>query len=171
MIDISYHYCMHNETLYILAEDKHAAQARMAELEKEIQDLGPEFYDVFNQSSETWHDNAPFDALRDRQSVLAAELQNLRNTLRRAAVSVPKPKKNIVGIGARVTVYNTALAKDFHYFIVGDWTYRVGEEIDGAVVVSAKAPLAQALLGHKVGYTAQFKHPLVITAIQYSNHQ
>lgn len=54
--------------LIILDEDKKAARQRIAELEAEILSLGPEFYEVFNQSSETWHDNAPFDALRDRQS-------------------------------------------------------------------------------------------------------
>jgi len=50
--------------LIILDEDKKWAEARIAALDEEIQALGPEFYDVFNQSSETWHDNAPFDALR-----------------------------------------------------------------------------------------------------------
>lgn len=159
---------MHTKPLYILAEDKAAALARIAELEKEILDLGPEFYDVFNQSSETWHDNAPFDALRDRQSGLSAELQNLKAIMRQAAVSIPKPKKSIIGIGAKVTVNNTGLSKDLQYFIVGDWTYRAGEKIDGAIVVSAKAPIAQALLGRKVGETAHFKHALVVSDIDYS---
>lgn len=59
--------------LIILDEDKEWMRRRIAELEKQIRDLGTEFYDALNQSSETWHDNAPFDALRDRQSVLAAE--------------------------------------------------------------------------------------------------
>jgi hypothetical protein len=45
--------------LIILDEDKAYARARIAELEQQIQALGPEFYEVFNQSSETWHDNAP----------------------------------------------------------------------------------------------------------------
>ena len=58
--------------LVLLDEDREYARRRIAELQKEIQELGPEFYEVFNQSSETWHDNAPFDALRDRQSLLDA---------------------------------------------------------------------------------------------------
>jgi hypothetical protein len=54
--------------LYILEADKQWLNTRIEELEATIQALGPDFYDVFNQSSETWHDNAPFDALRDKQS-------------------------------------------------------------------------------------------------------
>lgn len=132
--------------LVILDDDRQYARRRVEELEKAIQDLGPEFYEVFNQSSETWHDNAPFDALRDRQSVLAAELQNLRTVLRNSAISVPKPKKNVVGIGSIVTLENGK-----RYFIAGDWTPYAGQERDGALVVSAGAPLARAMLGKKVG--------------------
>lgn len=159
---------MRNELLYILSQDKQAARIRIAELEQEIQDLGPEFYDVFNQSSETWHDNAPFDALRDRQAQLFAELQNLKSIMRQAAVSIPKPNKTVVGIGARVTVYNEALKKNVHFLVAGDWTYRVGEKIDEAMVISTKAPIAQALLGKKMGDVVRFKHSMEITDISYA---
>ena len=130
------------DELFILEADKNYARKRIEELENAIQELGPEFYEVFNQSSETWHDNAPFDALRDRQSVLAAELQNLRTVLRSSAISVPQSKKNVIGIGSKVALENGKL-----YFIAGDWTPHAGQEKDGALVVSAKTPLARAMLG------------------------
>ena len=158
---------MNNSNLYILVDDKKAALDRIAELEKAIQDLGPEFYDVFNQSSETWHDNAPFDALRDRQSVLAAELQSLKSVINRAEISLPRINKNKVGIGASVTVYIEALSKEQRFFVAGDWTYRTGEEKSGALIVSAKSPIAQTLMGRKVGETAHFKNDMVIQAITY----
>lgn len=132
--------------LVILDEDKAYIRRRIAELEKEIQDLGPEFYEVFNQSSETWHDNAPFDALRDRQSVLDAELQTLRRTLRNSAVRVPKPPKGRVGIGS--IVY---LSDDRTFFIAGDYTPYAGQTRNGVVVISCQTSLAQKLLGRKVG--------------------
>lgn len=159
---------MQRDILYVLADDKEAALARIVELEKEIQDLGPEFHDVFNQSSETWHDNAPFDALRDRQSVLSAELQKLKGVLRQATTSIPKPQKNLVGIGAQVTVNDHTLGKNLDYFIAGDWTYRTGEKLEGATVVSAKAPIALALIGKKVGESAHFKHKMTVVDIHYS---
>jgi transcription elongation GreA/GreB family factor len=136
--------------IVILDDDKAFARARIAELEKEILSLGPEFYEVFNQSSETWHDNAPFDALRDRQSLLDAELQQLRYTLRRSALSAPKPKRNTVGYGSVVQLENGN-----NYFIAGDWTPHAGQTKNEAAVVSSNAPVAQQLFGKKVGGEVQ----------------
>jgi transcription elongation GreA/GreB family factor len=136
--------------LVILDDDKVYARKRIEELEKAIQDLGPEFYEVFNQSSETWHDNAPFDALRDRQSVLAAELQQLKNTLRKSAPGVPRLKKGVVGIGSTVTLQNGNV-----YFVAGDWTPHAGQTFDGKIVVSCNTPIATSLLGKRQGDTVQ----------------
>ena len=132
--------------LVILEEDKQWARARIAELDDEIQGLGPEFYDVFNQSSETWHDNAPFDALRDRQSVLDAERQQLRTILRESVPGLPKQKKTEVGVGTLVMLDNKK-----SYFIAGDWTPFAGQMKDEALVVSRNTPLAVGLLGKKKG--------------------
>lgn len=143
------------QDLIILEEDKQWARQRIAELEKQIQDLGPEFYDVFNQSSETWHDNAPFDALRDRQSVLDAERQQLHTLLRKSAVGVPKLRKDIVGIGSIVGVRDTK-GKNHTYKIAGNWTYQAGKLINGARVVSVETPLAQALINKRVGAQTDF---------------
>lgn len=149
------------EELVILEDDKVFARARIAELQKTILDLGPEFYEVFNQSSETWHDNAPFDALRDRQSVLDAELQQLRRILRNCSLGVPKAKKHRVGIGSTVEIESGK-----RYFIAGDWTPHAGEQKDGAFVVSRKAPLGAQLLNKKVGDRVTFgKTDAAITAI------
>jgi len=136
--------------LIILDEDKAWAKARIAELEKTIQDLGPEFYDVFNQSSETWHDNAPFDALRDRQSVLDAELQQLKAILRNSLPGVPRPQDGYIGIGSEVVVEDEAGARK-HYFIAGDWTPLAGQMRGMATVVSRNAPLATKLLDKWIG--------------------
>lgn len=138
------------QDMIILDEDKTWARERVAELERQIQALGPEFYDVFNQSSETWHDNAPFDALRDRQSVLDAELQRLRSVLRNSLPSVPKQKKGAVGIGSSIELTQ----KDGNgkkYYIAGDWTPHAGQEMGGIIKISAQSPLAQQLLGKKPG--------------------
>ena len=136
-----------NDDLILLEDDRQYAKRRIAELEKQIQDLGPEFYEVFNQSSETWHDNAPFDALRDRQSVLDAELQSLKRMLRSSLPSVPRQKKGIVGIGS--TVF---LSDERTYLIAGDWTPYAGAKTkDGAFIVSKNTPAAAALLGKKEG--------------------
>jgi len=141
--------------LIILDEDKDWAKMRIAQLEKEIQALGPAFYDVFNQSSETWHDNAPFDALRDHQSMLDAELQGLRAVLRNSLPSVPKQKTNVAGVGSRVTLRD-AKGVFKRYTIAGDWTHRAGQTEGDITVISREAPLARELMGKKIGATSRF---------------
>lgn len=144
-----------SQQLIILDEDKKWALARIAALDKEIQDLGPEFYDVFNQSSETWHDNAPFDALRDRQAVLDAERQELKRILRLALPAVPPQKPGRIGVGSTVRVVDQK-GKSVRYFIAGDWTARVGQLHKGAIIMSMRAPLAHTLINKKSGDTVQF---------------
>src|SRR5437667_6542753 len=87
---------------YILEEDKALARQRIADIEREILEMGPAFHDALNQTSETWHDNAPFDALREHQAVLAAELQNLKEMLGRSAPSLPPAGNKKVSIGSRI---------------------------------------------------------------------
>ena len=53
---------MTDNKLRILDEDRELAEVRMAELERLIQELGPEFHVALTQSSESWHDSALFDA-------------------------------------------------------------------------------------------------------------
>ena len=153
--------------LYVLDEDKKWALQRIQQLDQEIVSLGPEFNEVLNQSSETWHDNAPFDALRDKQAALASELQQIKYVLNNTAPSIPSQVKSRIGIGARVTVYNKDLNKAELFFIAGDWTARSGEIIDGAKVISAKAPLARALIGKTTGEEVAFKHSMLIRSIDY----
>ncbi len=132
--------------LIILDDDKVYAKKRIAELDAQIQALGPEFYDVFNQSSETWHDNAPFDALRDRQSILDAERQYLRRILRESVPGIPHTKKGIIGVGSVVGLSNGA-----HYFIAGDWTPYAGQKRNDIMTISRQTPLAVILIGKNVG--------------------
>ncbi len=136
--------------LYILEADKQWLNTRIEELEATIQALGPDFYDVFNQSSETWHDNAPFDALRDKQSVLFAEYSKLKAIRRDAHLSLPKSKKGRLSYGSHAIIN----AKE--YFIAGDWTPHAGTLQNGSIVVSAQSPLGSSALGCKVGDTTPY---------------
>ncbi len=131
---------------YLLAEDRVAAEARILELERLIQELGDDFKDAFTQSSETWHDNSPFEAVRDKQSMYAAELHQLRTLIRSSTLIPPKKKRGTIGIGDTVQLAN---AKS--YRIAGDWTQYAGKQSGGAWWVSCKTPIAHALLGKRQG--------------------
>jgi len=133
---------------YLLQDDRLAAEARIAELEQLIQDLGEDFRDAFTQSSETWHDNSPFEAVRDKQSMYAAELHQLRTLIRSSTLVAPKKRRGTAGVGSLVTLKNGN-----RYFIAGDWTQYAGRHHDGTYWVSRHAPVAVALIGKKVGDT------------------
>jgi hypothetical protein len=135
---------------FILENDKQWLTARINELEQTIQDLGPDFYEVFNQSSETWHDNAPFDALRDKQSVLFAEYSKLKILRRHTALGVPRTKKGFVNYGS------TVIIKGKKFYIAGDWTPHAGTVQDNVTIVSAQSPLAQGALGKQIGDITPF---------------
>lgn len=152
---------------YILEEDKALARERIAEIEREILDLGPAFHDALNQTSETWHDNAPFDALREKQAVLAAELQTLKETLGKSAPALPKSQQGHVSIGSRVKLSHAAKKSQHHYFLAGHWTFRLGEFLDNHMVISCQSPLGASLLGKKVGevVTLPNKQELTISDI------
>lgn len=151
---------------YVLDEDKQWAREQIAKIEKAIQDMGPEFNVALNESNETWHDNAPFDALRDEQALLVADMQNLKEILFKAAIGIPKPRAGKIGIGHRVSVEQNG--KTHHYFLAGHWSRRIGHVHDGAMVVSCVSPIGSVLLGAKLGQTVTIptnNKQVTITAI------
>lgn len=153
---------------HILEEDKALARQRIEEIEREILELGPAFHDALNQTSETWHDNAPFDALREKQAVLVAELQTLKETLSKATPTAPTKETNHVSIGSRVKLHHDAKKSHHHYFLAGHWTFRLGEFIDDHMVISCQSPLGASLLGKKIGesVTLPNKQQLTIADIK-----
>lgn len=154
------------QELLVLEADKIAVRKRIAELDDEIMALGPEFYEAFNQTSETWHDNAPFEVVRDHQTLLAAERYRLKQVLNNCLPSIPPQKKGIIGIGTKVKVRNLKTNKLTIYFIAGDWTLNAGQKVDDMLVVSRKSPIALTLVGKKSGEEIFFNGPLIIENLE-----
>ncbi len=153
---------------YILEEDKNLARQRISDIEREILKMGPAFHEALNQTSESWHDNAPFDALREKQAVLAAELQSLKKTLSKSApMLLPAPNKEKITVGSRIKLENKAQKSHHHYFLAGHWTYRLGEFIGNHMIISCQSPLGSSLLGKKIGeaVTLPNKQKLTVTEI------
>ena len=137
---------------YLLPNDRRGAEERIRELEALIQGLGEDFRDAFSQSSETWHDNSPFEAVRDKQAMYAAELHYLRTLIRTSTLEPPKKKRGTAGIGNTVILDNGA-----RYMVAGDWTPSAGRcSKNGVWCVSRNAPAALAILGKRIGDTVRF---------------
>ena len=132
--------------VYLLPIDRHYAEQRVGRLEQLIQELGPDFNDAFSQSSETWHDNSPFEAVRDKQAMYAAELHQLRTLIRTSTLTPPKKKRGVIGVADTVELDNGK-----RYLIAGDWTHKAGQHADGVYWVSRHTPVAIAVVGKKIG--------------------
>lgn len=147
---------MNQKELMILHSDRQYIVDRIEELDREIRALGPEFQDVFNQSSETWHDNAPFDALRDRQALLDAERHGLKKILWNSVVIQPSTEHDTIGIACVVELEAEGQAPT-RLFIAGDWNPFVGHEKHGARIISKTAPLVENFIGKAPSYEFDFR--------------
>jgi len=146
------------EPILILEADQLLAHQKIAEIEQALRDMGPEIAEALDQSSETWHDNAPFEVLRDRRSAYLNDITNIKAILGNATKQVPRTKRGVAGVGSTVEVRNARTGKTHCYYIAGDWTLRTGELHEGAVVISRQSPLGRALLGKRAGDAAAFNN-------------
>lgn len=100
-------------------------------------------------------ENAEYHAAKERQSFIEGRIHELQDKLARANVIDPsKINHDKVAFGARVTVMDLETDKEQVFFIVGT------EEADATNgKISLSSPVGRALLGKKVGDTAEIKAP------------
>ena len=134
---------------YILYEDFEILKGRINDLEQQIFALGSEFSEAVNQSSETWHDNAPFDTAVEKQSLLKYELDSLKS-IASMAKAYTKQKTAKIQYGSLVGLEGP---KQMKLAIGGEWVGRV--ELDGHSLVACMSPIAMALIGKKLGDRVQ----------------
>ena len=128
----------------ILEEDLVLLNARIESTLERLFALGEDFNEAVNQSSETWHDNAPFDVARDKQTLLNVELGHLR-AVRRESQKVTYRPSNRVTVGSKVELSGPRTLK---LLLGGSWVGREAE--DGYQVISCESPVGKLLLGRKV---------------------
>jgi transcription elongation GreA/GreB family factor len=144
---------MHKDAnvIKILKIDLDWVDQRVLELDKLIMDLSEEFREAFTQSSETWHDNAMFDNVREKQNVLSAEQQNLWGIRRKAYVVKPATgRKKTAQIGNIVTLRDE-YGKEMRLVIGGDYISPEIVELHGVKRVSAASPIGLQVIDRKVG--------------------
>lgn len=143
----------------ILAEDLRLLDMRVKQLRQELFDMGEEFGIAVSQSSETWHDNAPFDFARDKQSLLHQELLKLLVIRKESLRYKPSRKPTKVGIGSKVILHSTRHIK---IMIGGNWVAR--GYVDGYKLITCEAPVAMQLIGKSIGETVEM--PTTTAVIQ-----
>jgi len=99
---------MDNKASQFLAEDFEVLLQRIAELELAVMQSGQAIGETTEQSSETWHDNAPYDIARQNFENLANELE-LLTIMRNQAVIIDQPTTTEeIQIGHTVIIEDTS---------------------------------------------------------------
>jgi len=92
-------------------------------------------------------ENAEYDAAKDEQSVVEAEISEMEDLLLTAIVLNKKDiDTSCVNVGTIVKLYDEDFDEDVEYTIVG-----TQESDPKNFVISNESPLGSSLLGHKVG--------------------
>lgn len=105
-------------------------------------------------------ENAEYDAAKNEQAEVAAEIEKLELMLKNVeVVSADAISTKSVTIGAKVSVYDCELDDTFQVQIVGSTEVNIfnkDKEIDTSnMKISNESPLGKALIGHEVGETVE----------------
>ena len=100
-------------------------------------------------------ENAEYDAAKEEQALLEAEIMEMENKLRNAVI-INKDKINTdkVSIGCTVKIYDAEFDEEVEYQIIGSTE---SNPLKG--LISNKSPVGRALIGKKVGDTVVVETP------------
>ncbi len=121
-------------------------QERMQTLEEQLSEVQKKMGEAASQSSETWHDNAPFEVLRADVAIFDRRLKDeLAAVVGCQIREYPQQVTGgIVGYGVNVVIIRDG--KEFSYKLVG-----YGDEDSDLNRIRYDSPLAQALIGRSIG--------------------
>ncbi len=99
-------------------------------------------------------ENAEYEDAKNEQAFVEGEIMRLERILSNVEIIESDGRKDIVGLGDRVTVQEIGAPKPEVYYMVGA---AEANPLEGRI--SYKSPLGQALMGKKVGDRVTVKAP------------
>ena len=101
-------------------------------------------------------ENAEYSAAKEKQSFIEGRIQELEVVISRAQIIDPaKQSGDIVRFGATIVVVDEDTEKESKYQIVGDYEADIEKN-----KISLSSPLAKALIGKKIGDSAEYTAPM-----------
>ena len=98
-------------------------------------------------------ENAEYDAAKDEQGMIEAEIIEIENKLRNCEIiNKDKLSNKVIGVGSIVKLYDETFDEELQYQIVGST-----ESNPFKGLISNESPVGQALLGKKKGDTVTIK--------------
>ena len=137
----------------MLPFERDDADRTFSELISQQDSLGSQLGDAMNQSSETWHDNAPAEAIRDESQVTASPANSVIRKLQHGRIFDYETDETEVSLGSIVDIQYGHGGKIVTAMLTGI-TYDVEElfpddyEVEGVTITS---PVGQAILGLSPG--------------------
>ncbi len=160
---------------YFLPQDYKALKEKAEILEKESKKLGKQINITTTESSEGWHDNAPFDAVMNELGMLKEQLKEIGELIRKAKIIQPSKNKDKVSIGSLVKVVGQDNKEKWYqigsYRIIAKKEQKGKNSEKNPLIISYAGPVGQKLLNRKCGDKITVKLPnqtsiLVIKKIQ-----
>jgi len=100
-------------------------------------------------------ENAEYHAAKEQQGMTEARVKELENSLSRAQViDISKMEGDTIKFGVTVTIVDEDTDEEIRYQLVGDF-----ESDAGNGKISISSPVARALMGKKVGDSAEVATP------------
>lgn len=153
--------------LPVLPFEIDVAKSAMERLVKEQNSLGKSLGEAMNQSSETWHDNAPAEAVSQASITLSALAKPVQHILGRGVIfDYEQGVSEEVTLGSVVSVRFDNSSDCIKYLVTGA-TREIPEDSSvyekmsrlNASVITLSSPIGRAIFGAKVGQTVAFDVP------------
>lgn len=135
---------------YFLKEDLDELNRRLRELRVKADLVKKEKGEFTKQSAETYHDNAPFEEAERQYKMFSHQLDKLLRLKEQVQEVKSPPSKDKAAIGLKVTVQDLANGA-LTTFTIGSYMVFTNENEN----ISYASPLAQLVLGSKVGETRE----------------
>jgi transcription elongation factor GreA len=100
-------------------------------------------------------ENADYDAARDEQAMMEARIRNLQHLIKHAVVQTGPATTDLAGPGVIVTIVATGETDTEEYLLAST----AEEKVPGIRTITMSSPLGSALLGKKVGESAEVTAP------------
>ena len=143
---------MSNKMIYLTEEG-------LEEIKKELDELKlvkrPEVINALKdaRAQGDLSENAEYDAARNEQAIVESRIKELEAMIERAEI-ITKADSDVVSIGSKVTLEYVDDDESEEYYIVGS-----SEADPFANKISNESPIAQAILGLKVGEVVSVDSP------------
>jgi transcription elongation GreA/GreB family factor len=135
----------------LLETDVIQIETTLRELHGQQRMLAKLLAEAMNDSAETWHDNAPAEAITSQADLVSKRAHTLIAVLNDGEVlDLPGENYNQVTLGSRVYV-RYGQSSEIESMLISGYSRDVLDlDADGSSMITIKSPLGKALLGAKV---------------------